>query len=101
MRVRRVSNSAAVLAMVGCLYNQSVLGADIHGLGLESLMPSIQALMPNFQKTTGHKITFNYGNSSTLPARLDTEAFDVVFASTPIIDRLSKQGKLAAGSQIN
>jgi molybdate transport system substrate-binding protein len=82
-------------------FSQAALSADIHGLGLESLMPSIQILMPDFQRTTGHKVTFNYGNSSTLPKRLDSERFDVAFASTPLMERLVKQGKLAADSQIN
>jgi len=50
--------------------------ADIRGLGLESLMPSIQQLLPDFQSKTGHKVTFNYGNSSTLPKLVDSEPFD-------------------------
>jgi hypothetical protein len=39
--------------------------ADIHGLALESLMPSIQLLLPDCESKTGHKVTFNSGNSST------------------------------------
>src|SRR5262245_52143626 len=71
----------------------------IHGLGLESLMPSIQLLLPDCQSKTGHKVTFNYGNSSTLPKRLDSEQFDVAFASTPLLERLDKHGKLIAGTR--
>jgi molybdate transport system substrate-binding protein len=99
MRACTIAATVKVGITFSFAFSHGAYAADIRGLGLESLMPSIELLLPDFQSKTGHKVTFNYGNSSTLPKRLDSEPFDVAFASTPLLDRLDKQGKLAAGAR--
>lgn len=85
-----------------CVTVQPTRAAEINILSLESLKPSLERLMPSFEKTTGHTVKLNYGNSSTLPKRFAAnEPFDVALASTPLIERLTKDGKVAAESKID
>ena len=78
------------------------MAAEINALSLESLKPSLERLLPSFQKTTGHVVKVNYGNSSTLPKRFAAnEPFDVALASTPLIERLIKEGKVATESKVD
>jgi len=74
--------------------------AEIAGLALESFKPSLELLVPNFERATGHKVRLSYGNSSTLPKRFEAgEPFDVAFASALLIDRYTKEGKIGSGTR--
>src|SRR4051812_15781800 len=91
---------AAVGVCAAVLHGDISRAAEIHGLALESLKPTLEQLVPEFQRTTGHTVTFKFGNSSTLPARFtDGDPFDVAFASALLIDRYIKEGKIAGGTR--
>ncbi len=59
-------------------------------------------LIPKFEQSSGHKVTFDYGTVGGMTDRLQKgEAADVAIVSGPQIDVLEKQGKVAAGSRVN
>jgi molybdate transport system substrate-binding protein len=65
-----------------------------------ALHPAIDALIPDFEKSSGHKLTVAYGTAGAVADRVQKEeAADVVISSVPMIDRLQAQGKVVAGDR--
>jgi 4-carboxymuconolactone decarboxylase len=59
----------------------------------------IEELAPQFEKTTGQKLTLRFDNSAALKSRIEKgEAFDVAVMTASGISDLSMAGKLAAAS---
>jgi molybdate transport system substrate-binding protein len=58
------------------------------------------ALVPSFEQSSGHKVTFDYGTVGEMADRVQNgEAADLVIASAPQVATLEKQGKVVAGSR--
>jgi len=65
------------------------------------LHPAIDALIPDFEKSSGNKVTVAYGTAGAVAERVQKgEAADIVISSVPMIDRLQAQGKVAAGDRV-
>jgi molybdate transport system substrate-binding protein len=78
----------------------AVQAAEIKGLSVPALKTSLDVLGPQFERTTGHKLMIHYAGSSDLIRQLDAgETFDVAFVWPAMIDRLLKEGKVAAGTR--
>ena len=96
----RLAAASAVATALQFVPSLQARAAEIAGLALESLKPSLELLVPDFERTTGHKVRFGFGNSSTLPRRFEAgEPFDVAFASALLIDRYIKEGKISGGTR--
>jgi molybdate transport system substrate-binding protein len=75
--------------------------AEIRLLSASALHPAIDALIPDFEKSSGHKITVAYGTAGAVADRVQKgEAAAVVTSSVPMIDRLQAQGKVVAGDRV-
>src|SRR5258708_39923379 len=60
------------------------------------------ALIPNLEKSSGHKVTIAYGTAGAVVNRVQKgEAADIVISSVPLIDQLQAQGKVVAGSGVS
>lgn len=94
-------SAATVIALVlHLVQGADARAAEIKVLALESQKASLEGLVPQFERTTGHKVLVSYGDSSTLPTRVAAgEVFDVALASALVIDRLIKDGKLNASTR--
>jgi molybdate transport system substrate-binding protein len=89
------------LAVFGLAAGTVARAAEIRLLSASALHPAIDALIPDFEKSSGHKITVSYGTAGAVTERLlKGEAADVVLSSVPAIDRLQAQGKVVAGSRV-
>jgi molybdate transport system substrate-binding protein len=90
-------NDAQVVATPG----QSATAAEIKLLCAVALHPAIDALIPDLEKSSGHKVTVAYGTAGAVAERVQKgEAADIVISSVPMIDRLQAQGKVAAGDRV-
>jgi molybdate transport system substrate-binding protein len=59
------------------------------------------ALIPDFEKSSGHKVTIAYGTAGAVADRVQKgEAADIVISSVPLIDQLQAQGKVVSGSRV-
>ncbi len=66
-----------------------------------ALQPAIDALIPDFEKASGHKVTVAYGTAGAVADRVQKgEVTDLVISSVPMIDRLQAQGKIVGGSRV-
>jgi molybdate transport system substrate-binding protein len=82
----------------GISAGSSARAAEIKLLCAVALHPAIDALLPDFEKSSGHKVTVAYGTAGAVANRIEKgEAADIAISSVPMIDRLRTQGKVVAG----
>jgi molybdate transport system substrate-binding protein len=88
------------LALCGITAGSTARAAEINLLCASALHPAIDALKPDFERSSGHKVTVAYGTAGAVADRVQKgEAADIVISSVPMIDRLQGQGKVVAGSR--
>src|SRR4051794_18297027 len=86
------------LALSGITAGTIARAAEIKLLCAVALHPAIDALIPNFEKSSGHKVTIAYGTAGAVVDRVQKgEAADIVISSVALIDQLQAQGKVVAG----
>jgi len=89
------------LAFFGTTAGNTVRAAQIKLLCVVALQPGMVALIPDFEKSSGHKVTIAYGTAGAVADRVQKgEAGDIVISAAPLIDQLQSQGKVAAGSRV-
>ncbi len=89
------------LAVFGISAGTIARAAEIRLLCAVALHPAIDALIPDFEKSSGHKVTVAYGTAGAVADRVQKgDAADIVISSVPMIDRLQAQGKVVAGDRV-
>lgn len=67
--------------------------------GVRSVMVE---LVPEFERTSGHKLAITYDSANNLAGRIKGgEIADLAILTGPTIDELTKQGKIVPGSRID
>jgi molybdate transport system substrate-binding protein len=78
---------------------QTASAAEIKVLTTGAFRSVVVALVPEFEKATGHKVVVDNGTVGQLQRRVDGgEAFDVLVLSPKGIEDYMKGGKIVAGS---
>src|SRR3954470_6966399 len=92
------ATTALGLALFGITAGSTASAAEIKLLSASALHPAIDALIPDFEKSSGHRIRVAYGTAGAFADLvLKGEAADIVISSVSMIDRLQAQGKVLAG----
>ena len=95
------ANIALALAFFGITAGTIASAAEVRLLSASALHPAIHALTPDFEQSSGHKVTVGYGTAGAVADRVQKgEAADIVISSVPMIDRLQAQGKVVAGDRV-
>lgn len=90
---------AVVLAVL--LSATQALAAEIKVLSAGAFKPVVTALVPDFEKQTGHKVTVDNDTAGALARRISGgEAFDLVVMPPGGIEPLVKAGKVVDGSAV-
>ena len=88
------------LALFGITAGSTARADEIRLLSASALHPAIDALIPEFEKSSGHKVTVVYDTAGAVADRvLKGEVADIVTSSVPMIDRLQAQGKVVVGDR--
>lgn len=98
MRKTLISTIATVAgsAIFVCL---SASAADIKVLTAGAFKPVVTALVPEFEKQTGHKVTVENDTAGALTKRIaGGEAFDLVILTPGALAELTQSGKVVDGS---
>jgi len=91
----------AVLGVIGMM-GQSAAAAEIKVLTTGAFKQVVVALVPEFEKATGHKVIVDNGTVGQLTQRVEAgEAFDVLVLSPRGIEDFIKKGKIVAGTNAN
>jgi molybdate transport system substrate-binding protein len=89
------------LGLFGISAGNTARAAEIKLLSASALHPAIDALIPDFEKSSGHKVTVAYGTAGAVADRVQKgEAADIVISSVPMIDRLQAQSKVVAKDRV-
>jgi len=96
---RTSSLAAAALLIASAAFNPAS-AADLKVLSPGATESALTEVIAQFEQSTGHKITINYGPVGGLANRVKKgEAADIVILSEPVAAELRKEGKLVAGSE--
>ncbi len=96
-----VTTIALGLALLGAPGVTVVTAAEIKLLCAVALHPAIDALIPDFEKSSGHKVTVAYGNAGAIADRFQKgEAADLLINAAPLMDQVRAQGKLVADDRV-
>ena len=89
------------LALFGITAASTARAAEIKLLCAVALHPAIDVLIPDFEKSSGHKVTIAYGNAGAIMDRFQKgEAADIMINAAPLMDQLQAQGKVVVGDRI-
>jgi molybdate transport system substrate-binding protein len=98
MKIKMGLFAAVMLGMSA----QGGAAAEIKVLTTGAFKQVVVALVPEFEKATGHKVVVDNGTVGQLQKRVDDgEAFDVLVLSPKGIEDYIKSGKIVAGSNVN
>jgi molybdate transport system substrate-binding protein len=94
---------AVAIAGALCLAGLQPAGAaELKVLTAGAFKPVVLALVPDFEKQTGHKVTVDNDTAGALKKRIEGgEAFDVAVITPAVVDELAGKGKIADGSRVN
>ncbi len=105
---RSFATRAAALAVASILlFAGTADGAEIKVMASGGLTAAYKELLPEFERTTGHKVETAYGASmggapDSIPSRLERgEPVDVLIMAGPALDNLIEQGKAVPGSRVD
>src|SRR5712691_954580 len=78
--------------------SHAAAAAEVKVLTAGAMKEVILALVPEFERTTGHKVMLDNDTAGALSRRIeDGEAVDLAVITPPVIDGLIGKGKLAPG----
>lgn len=94
------SHKTLVAVATGLLMAQAQ-AAEVKVLTAGAFKPVVLALVPEFEKTTGHKVTVDNDTAGALQKRIaGGEAFDVGVLGPNAVEQFIKAGKMAPGSPV-
>jgi molybdate transport system substrate-binding protein len=81
---------------------RAAAGADIKVLTAGAFKQVLLALVPDFERATGHKVTVQNDTVGALTKRIEGgEAFDLAVLTPKAVDDLAQAGKFVGGSRAN
>ena len=102
MTVRRRIVGRVGLALAALSVSAVVEAAEIRVLSTVGVQPATPEIIAQFEGATGHRIAVTYGLAAVLKTKfLEGEPADVLILTSPIVDDLVQQGKVAPGSKVD
>ena len=80
----------------------AVQAAEIKVLSAGALRPLLQDIAPDFEKSSGNHLTFDFATAAGVEERIaSAEPIDVAILTKPQVDKLVRVAKLVGGSTAN
>jgi molybdate transport system substrate-binding protein len=99
MRIRSLATTVVGLTVMLPLAT-ATRAAEIKVLASNGVQATLEALAPEFERATGHKLKLEFGLAAVLKRRIEGgEAFDVAVLTKAGIDDLATQGKVLGASR--
>jgi molybdate transport system substrate-binding protein len=101
-RLKIAPTIAATALALAVLAAETAIAADIKVLASTAIRSSLEALAPQFEQASGHKLVVIYGASARLQPEIEKgRPVDLAILSTAVTDALIKQGRLVAATRID
>jgi molybdate transport system substrate-binding protein len=101
MRVRSKASLVAMFAAATMVIEPTMAqAAEVKLIASAAVKEAVVALVPAFEKASGHKVTAIWAGTEAITKRIGGgEVVDIVLVAAPNIDKLIAEGKLVAGSR--
>lgn len=95
------AKTALGFALFGITAASTARAAEIRLLCAVALQPAMVVLLPDFEKSSEHRVTIAYGTAGAVANRVQNgEPADIVISAAPLIDQLQAQRKVVADSRV-
>jgi molybdate transport system substrate-binding protein len=100
MTRRRLAALVLGLALPVLAPAGSANAAEVKVFCSNGIKAVVEAIVPTFERATGHKLVVTYGLAAALKRKIDAgEPFDVAILTPQFLDEAIKSGKIAAASR--
>ena len=90
-----------IAATAALILPTMTVAAELKVLSTQATEETYRELIPQFEKTTGHKVTTIFTGTLDAQKRLAAgESYDMIIMAGPAIDAQIKGGKVASGSRV-
>jgi molybdate transport system substrate-binding protein len=97
-----VKSSIIVGAAGALLYSGAANAVEIKVLSTQAAEQAYRELVPQFEKTSGHKVSTIFTGTLDLQKRIAAgESYDLIIMAGPAIDDFIKTGKIVPGSRVD
>jgi len=98
----RMLTLGLAMVVMGAGAPRAAAAAEIKVLTAGAFKQVLLALLPEFERTSGHKVTVQNDTVGALSKRIEGgEVFDLAVLTPAAIDALSSKGKFVSGSRVN
>ena len=102
MTERTTRGMVMALALLALTAWTGAEAAEIKVLSTVGMQPAVSELFAQFERASGHKVVVTWGLAAVLKQNFaDGRAADVLVLTSPLIEDLAKQGKVAPGSKVD
>jgi molybdate transport system substrate-binding protein len=88
----------AAVASLAIYFAQPAGAAEIKVLCIPGMKAAFEALLPQFERDTGHKVAIHYQIYANQKKEIASGNFDVAIFAAPQIDEMNNQSRIVAGS---
>jgi molybdate transport system substrate-binding protein len=100
--MRTAAATAALVALALMQQGGPAQSAEIRVFSSAAPRGVFRELVPDFERTTGHRVLINYEFAADLKRRIEAgDPFDVAILPPDLADELAHRGTLAAGSRVD
>jgi molybdate transport system substrate-binding protein len=100
MKIGSLAAAAIFGFMILWAHGGAAEAAEVKVLCASAMRSVMKELGPRFERETGHQLMIQFDVVGALKRQIDAgERFDVAILTTPLIDDLVKEGKIAAGTR--
>ena len=97
-----LASSLVVALALGLGFTGPTAAAEIKVLTAGAFKQVVLAMVPEFERQTGHKVSVDYATAGELQKRIDSgEAFDVAVITPVAVDALIDKGRIMQGSRVD
>jgi molybdate transport system substrate-binding protein len=90
----------ALAVLIAVVVNSSAQAADLKLLVTNGTRAVVDELKPQFERTTGHKLTIKYDGSPLLQKAIEAgEGFDIALLTVDSMDAIARTGKINAATR--
>ncbi|MEI7671604.1 MAG: substrate-binding domain-containing protein, partial [Deltaproteobacteria bacterium] len=100
---KRMTVTATMLSiLLGTVHSTGIEAAEIRVLSTHAAQEVIEELGPQFEKATGHKLSFGFDPAAAIRRQIEQGAiFDVAIVTRAVIDDLVTKNKIRSDSTGN
>ena len=96
-----MTRTLVLTAAIGVALAPAASAGQIKGLFPLSMEKTAEAVVPQFERSSGHTVTIAYSTAGAVATKVrNGDAADVAISAASAIDALAREGKIAAGSAL-